>query len=86
MVCPEDSADLQAFLKAYPADLPLHIFGVASNTIIRDGGVSGVTIKLNRAFNYIEREGVDKLRCGALALDMNVAQKAAQFGLLDCHF
>jgi UDP-N-acetylmuramate dehydrogenase len=86
MVCPEDSADLQAFLKAYPADLPLHIFGVASNTIIRDGGVSGVTIKLNRAFNYIEREGADKLRCGALALDMNVAQKAAQFGLSGLSF
>lgn len=86
MFCPENSADLQNFLKAYPADLPLHIFGVASNTIIRDGGVSSVTIKLNREFNYIEREGDDKLRCGALALDMNVAQKAAQFGLSGLSF
>lgn len=86
MVCPEDSEDLQRFLKAYPSDLPLHIFGVASNTIIRDGGVEGVTIKLNRQFNYIEVEDDYKIRCGALALDMNVANKAALSGISGLSF
>tara|TARA_R110002124_G_scaffold287365_1_gene474169 strand:- start:104558 stop:105547 length:990 start_codon:yes stop_codon:yes gene_type:complete len=81
MACPEDSDDLQRFLTAYPHDAPLNIFGVASNTIIRDGGVAGVTLKLNRTFNYIEAEDNHQLRVGALALDMNVAQKAAQLGI-----
>jgi UDP-N-acetylmuramate dehydrogenase len=81
MACPEDSDDLQGFLAAYPSDAPLNILGVASNTIIRDGGVAGVTLKLNWAFNYIEAEEGSRLRVGALALDMNVAQKAAQLGI-----
>lgn len=81
MVCPEDSEDLQTFLAAYPSDAPLTILGVASNTIVRDGGVPGVTIKMGRAFNFIEPVGDHQLRCGALALDMNVANKAAQLGI-----
>ena len=81
MVCPEDVEDLQDFLKAYPEDAPINILGVASNTIVRDGGVEGVTIKLNRAFNYIDVLDGHRIHAGALALDMNVANKAAQNGV-----
>ncbi|MEE3322523.1 MAG: UDP-N-acetylenolpyruvoylglucosamine reductase, partial [Pseudomonadota bacterium] len=76
MVCPDDVADLQTFLAGYDAAAPLHIFGVGSNTIFRDGGLDGVTVKLGRAFNTIEIEDGGYVRCGALALDMNVANKA----------
>ena len=81
MVCPDDVADLQTFLAGYDAVAPLHIFGVGSNTIFRDGGLEGVTVKLGRAFNTIEIEDGGYVRCGALALDMNVANKAAQAGI-----
>lgn len=81
MVCPEDIADLQSFLAGYDASAPLHIYGVGSNTIFRDGGLSGCTVKLGRSFNYIDIEEGGYVRCGALALDMNVAQKAAQAGI-----
>ena len=45
---PADREDLQTFLQQCPADIPVHIFGALSNSIIRDGGLEGVTIRLGR--------------------------------------
>lgn len=77
---PEDLEDLQNFLKQCPSDIPIHIFGALSNTIIRDGGLRGVTIRLNRDFADIKVDG-DLVIAGALALDANVATLAAEHGL-----
>lgn len=77
---PADMEDLQHFLAACPSDIPVQIFGALSNTIIRDGGLPGVTIRLGREFAGIEVDG-DLVRAGALALDANVAQVAAEHGL-----
>jgi UDP-N-acetylmuramate dehydrogenase len=74
---PADEEDLQAFLKAKPAEIPLLVLGVCSNMIIRDGGFKGVVIKLGRAFAQIEVEG-DYITAGASALDLNVARFAAE--------
>lgn len=64
---------------------PVHVFGALSNTIIRDGGLSGVTIRLGREFAGIEVIG-DTVKAGALALDANVAQVAAEAGLAGLEF
>ena len=45
---PADEADLAAFLKATPADIPVTVIGVGSNLLVRDGGVPGVVIRLGR--------------------------------------
>ncbi|MCI5060162.1 MAG: UDP-N-acetylmuramate dehydrogenase [Alphaproteobacteria bacterium] len=82
---PTDHEDLQHFLKNCPADIPVHVFGVMSNVIIRDGGVRGVVIRLGREFSKIEVEG-DIVSAGALALDANVAQVAAENGLAGLEF
>lgn len=66
-------------------DFALHVFGAMSNTIIRDGGLPGVTIRLGREFAGIEIDG-DLVRAGALALDANVAQVAAESGLAGLEF
>lgn len=58
----------------------IHIFGALSNVIIRDGGLKGVTIRLNRRFADITVEG-DRITAGALALDKSVAKVAAENGL-----
>jgi len=63
----------------------VHIFGALSNTIIRDGGLPGVTIRLGREFAGIEVEG-DMVKVGALALDANVAQVAAEHGIAELEF
>lgn len=77
---PADLEDLQDFLKNCPSDIPVHIFGALSNSIIRDGGLKGVTIRFNRSFADISVDG-DKVTAGALALDANVAKTAAENGI-----
>jgi len=73
-----DLEDLQAFLSNN--NDPIHIFGALSNTIIRDGGLEGTTIRLPRSFADITVEG-DIITAGALALDANVAKAAADHGM-----
>lgn len=77
---PADQEDLQSFLKNCPADVPVHIFGALSNTIIRDRGVRGVVIRLGREFSSIQIDS-DRVIAGALALDTNVANIAAENGI-----
>ena len=77
---PKDLDDLQAFMRECPADIPVYVFGALSNTIIRDGGLRGVTVRLGREFSKIEVEG-EHVIAGALALDANVANVAAENGV-----
>ena len=82
---PADAEDLAAFLSALPADIPVTVIGVASNLLVRDGGISGVTIRLGRGFVDVTTEG-DEVRAGAGALDLNVAMTAADAGIAGLEF
>lgn len=78
---PEDSDDLAEFLAQCPKDIPTTTLGVLSNTIIRDGGVRGVVVRLGREFAEIKEEGHQTLSVGAAAIDVNVARFAAEAGI-----
>lgn len=79
---PKDFDDLVGFLRARPNDLPVTVIGVGSNLLIRDGGIEGVVIRLGRGFAGIEPiPGAPRIRCGAAALDVNVAQVACTAGI-----
>lgn len=82
---PADLEDLQNFLKNCPSDIPVNIFGALSNSIIRDGGIRGVVIRFGRGFSEIVVKG-DRIRAGALALDANVANVAAENGISGLEF
>lgn len=82
---PADIFDLQEFLKNCPPGIPVRAFGALSNTIIRDGGLDGVVVRLGREFSEIS-VFEDVVGCGALALDANVAQVAADAGLAGLEF
>ena len=82
---PVDLADLKAFLAAKPQDVPVTVIGVASNLLVRDGGIPGVTIRLGRGFAGIEADG-ETITAGAAALDLNVAKVAAQVGIAGLEF
>ncbi|MFQ5958207.1 MAG: UDP-N-acetylmuramate dehydrogenase [Alphaproteobacteria bacterium] len=73
---PADEADLAQFLAAKPADVPVTVIGVASNLLVRDGGIDGVVVRLGRGFARIAAEGA-RIEAGAAALDVNVARVAA---------
>jgi UDP-N-acetylmuramate dehydrogenase len=82
---PADQADLADFLKALPPDIPVMAIGVASNLLVRDGGIPGVTIRLGRGFVEIAAEG-ETVRAGAGALDLNVALTAAEAAVAGLEF
>ena len=75
---PADEADLAAFLKGTPDDVPVHVIGVGSNMLIRDGGVPGVVIRMGRGFSEIRLEAGHRIRAGVAALDVRVARFAQE--------
>jgi UDP-N-acetylmuramate dehydrogenase len=83
---PRDEADLQQFLKALDPGVPVMALGVGSNTLVRDGGVEGVVIRLGRAFADIRAMDGHRLYAGAAALDAQVARTAADAGISDLEF
>ncbi len=78
---PSDEADLASFLKALDPGVPATVLGVGSNTLVRDGGVEGVVIRLGRGFADIETLNGARVQAGAAALDAQVARAAAQAGV-----
>ena len=83
---PEDEDDLAAFLKSLPKDVPVHVLGVGSNTLVRDGGVEGVVIRLGRGFNAIEVTGPTTIKAGSAVPDAILAKKAAEAGIAGLEF
>ncbi len=84
---PADEADLQAFLTALDPGVPVTPLGVGSNTLVRDGGVEGVVVRLaGRAFAAVEALGGARLSAGAGALDANLAKAAAKAGVAGLEF
>jgi UDP-N-acetylmuramate dehydrogenase len=83
---PADEADLAAFLAHCPAEVPVTVVGLGSNLLVRDGGVSGVVIRLARGFQDIAVEEGLRLRAGAGAADVKVARTAAEAGIAGLSF
>lgn len=82
---PADAADLAAFLAACPDDIPRTVLGLGSNLLIRDGGVRGVVIRLDKSFSEIAVDGTT-ITAGAGALDVNLARICRDAGLVGFEF
>ena len=85
LVRPADADDLVALLAALPETTPMQVIGAASNLIIRDGGLPGVTLRLARGFADVQRDG-DGFIAGAAVLDATLAEHAAAAGLSGLEF
>ena len=85
MFRPQGLEDLQSFLAAKPADVPVTVIGVGSNLLVRDGGVPGVVIRLGKDFANISVNG-SLLRAGAATPDLYVARAARDAGLAGLEF
>ena len=83
---PQNVADLQAFVAGLDASVPIMALGLGSNLIVRDGGVSGVTVRLGKAFANIEQPGVTTLKCGGGASGISVASRARDGGIAGLEF
>jgi UDP-N-acetylmuramate dehydrogenase len=82
---PKDAADLAAFFKLLPLDIPVTVLGVGSNIIVRDGGIAGVVVRLGPAFGKVAAEGL-RVTAGAAALDSRVSVAAANAGIAGMEF
>ena len=83
---PADEDDLAYCLENLPDHVPLHVVGVGSNLIVRDGGVPGMVIRLSpRAFGEAKADG-DIVSAGAAVLDKRVAEVAAAVNLSGLEF
>lgn len=79
---PTDTEDLAYFLQNLPAEIPVTVIGLASNMIIRDGGIPGVVIRFSpKGFGQIAVEEGHRIRAGAFAADRKVAMAAADAGI-----
>jgi UDP-N-acetylmuramate dehydrogenase len=78
---PADESDLAGFLKSAPENIPVTVLGVGSNTLVRDGGVPGIVIRLGRGFAEVTAEPYHRIRAGTAALDVRVARIAAENGI-----
>lgn len=82
---PADARDLADFLARKPVDIPVMVMGMASNLMIRDGGIPGVVVRLGREFAEVSVKGLE-MRVGAGALDNTAAQAAADASLSGIEF
>ncbi|HUX78422.1 MAG TPA: UDP-N-acetylmuramate dehydrogenase, partial [Alphaproteobacteria bacterium] len=82
---PADVEDLCFFLQNRPLSLPLHIIGVGSNLLVRDGGVEGIVVRLGRGFTnmYVNETTID---VGAAVLDRNLAALSCEAGIAGFEF
>lgn len=75
---PANADELAQFLKEYNGDIT--VLGGLANTIIRDGGIRGVTVQLGKEFSEIKVLG-DYIEAGAGALNGSVAAAAVKAGI-----
>jgi len=83
---PSSPEELSALMAAVPADVAVLPLGVGSNLLVRDGGLDGVVVRLGRPFIQLSMDGDGVLTAGGGALDLSVAQAAAQAGRTGLEF
>ena len=83
---PRDKEDLINFLKNLDKKIPIQILGAGSNTLIRDGGISGVTLKLTKSFCEIIYLRNQKFIAGAGLSCIKLARTLANKNLKGLEF
>jgi UDP-N-acetylmuramate dehydrogenase len=83
---PKDAGDLQNFVQKLDASIPIWPLGLGSNLIVRDGGVSGVTVRLGKAFAKVEKLDDVTVRCGGGASGILVSSTARDAGIAGLEF
>ncbi len=83
---PADEDDLACFLRGLDQGVPLTVLGVGSNTLVRDGGVEGVVVRLGKPFAAVAPLEGACIRAGAAALDAQVSKAAAAAGIAGLEF
>ncbi|MFZ1904575.1 MAG: UDP-N-acetylmuramate dehydrogenase [Steroidobacteraceae bacterium] len=83
---PRDRADLAAFLRGLPGDVPIHWIGLGSNLLVRDGGIPGVVISTHGTLDALQRlnETTVQAECGVACA--RLARQCIRWGLGPAEF
>ena len=82
---PDSLEDVHFFLKKIKPE-KFVVLGAGSNTLIRDGGIKGITIILSSSFSYIKIDSKNIIEVGAATLDRKVANFAMDNSLAGLEF
>ena len=78
--------DLINFLKKLKNEEKIFILGAGSNTLISDGLINGVVIKLSKNFNNISLHGEDMIIAGSAVLDKSLSDFAMKNNISGLEF
>jgi UDP-N-acetylmuramate dehydrogenase len=83
---PRDREELAAFLRAVPADVPIHWIGLGSNLLVRDGGLRGIVISTHGTLDALERTAETSVRGEAGVACARIARQCIKWGLGPAEF
>jgi len=83
---PRDRADLAAFLKSLPADVPIQWIGLGSNLLVRDGGLKGVVISTHGTLDRFDRLNQTQVYGEAGLACARIARQCVKWGLGPAEF
>ena len=83
---PRDRADLAAFLRSLPPDVPLYWIGLGSNLLVRDGGLPGIVISTHGTLDGLERLSDTQVRAEAGVACARIARQCIKWGLGPAEF
>src|SRR5574340_1165440 len=86
MYRPADREDLLAFLRGLPADDLLHVVGLGSNLLVRDGGLRGTVLLLHGALGGLRLEADGSVYAEAGVPGAKLARFAALHDLHGAEF
>ena len=83
---PKNLNELSFFLKNTKDFGKIKVLGAGSNTLIRDGGFSGIIVKFGKSFSHISLFDENTIIAGSSTLDKNLSNFALENSLSGFEF
>jgi len=83
---PRDRAELAAFLRTVPLDVPIHFIGLGSNLLVRDGGLKGIVVSTHGTLDVLARIDETTVHAQAGIACARIARQCVKWGLGPAEF
>jgi UDP-N-acetylmuramate dehydrogenase len=83
---PRDRADLAAFLRALPDEVPIYWIGLGSNLLVRDGGLPGVVISTHGTLDSLEHRSETSVHAEAGVACARIARQCIKWDMGPAEF
>jgi len=83
---PRDRAELAAFLRTVPLEVPIHFIGLGSNLLVRDGGLKGIVVSTHGTLDVLTRIDETTVHAQAGIACARIARQCVKWGLGPAEF